>query len=180
MTYVKRQKTATSTLKPSMGGIVNTERAFQRFYIDFIGPFPRTRKGNIGIFIILDHLTKFTFLKLLRKLTTKPVIDYLINEIFPCFGVPEIIVSDNGSQFKSREFERMTNKYGIKHQFTAVHSPQSNASECVNRSINEALRSFVRNDQEKWDEYLPSINCAIRSSVRLVVRHPTIWFSDRQ
>lgn len=35
----------------------------------------------------------------------------------------------------------------------------------VNRSINEALRSYVRKDQREWDHYLDCINCSLRNSV---------------
>lgn len=130
----KTSKIPNTSLKPPMGQMVETERPFQRLYMDLIGPFPRSRTGNIGVFIILDHCTKFTFLKPLRKFVTKPIIDYLAKEIFNCYGVPETIISDNGSQFRSTEFKNLINKFGITHQFTAVYSPQANASERVKHS----------------------------------------------
>lgn len=159
----KTSKSPTMALKPPMGRMVTTERPFQRLYIDLIGPLPRTKSGNIGILIVLDHYSKFTFLKPLKKFVSKHIIDYLRSEIFCCYGVPESIVSDNGSQFRSKEFEAFLKKNGIEHILTAVYSPQSNASERVNRSINEALRSYVRDDQREWDLYLPSINCSLRN-----------------
>lgn len=55
----------------------------------------------------------------------------------------------------------MSTQYGIKHQLTAVYSPQANESERVNRSINEALRSYIRDDQRQWDHYLGSVNSAL-------------------
>lgn len=161
----KTSKIPNSILKPPLGQMVETERPFQRLYVDLIGPFPRTKHGHIGILIILDHFSKFTFIIPLKKFISKPIVNYLRNDIFNCYGVPEIVVTDNGSQFKSREFEQFLSKYGVSHQCTAVHSPQSNASERVNRSINEALRSYIRDDQRKWDTYLSSINCALRNSV---------------
>lgn len=151
--------------RPPMGSQIISERPFQRLYIDFIGPFPRSKKGNIGIFIILDHFSKFTFLKPVRKFSSQIIIDFLRDEIFACFGVPESIVSDNGSQFKSHEFAAFLTKYGIKHICTASYAPQANAAERVNRSINAALRTYVRHNQREWDIILPSINCALRNSI---------------
>lgn len=98
----KTSKTPTTILKPPMGQMVETERPFQRLYVDIVGPLPRSKAGYVGILIILDHFSKFTFLKPLKKLVTKPIVDYMQSEIFNCFGVPEVVVSDNGSQFKSR------------------------------------------------------------------------------
>ncbi|EAL58824.1 indora [Wolbachia endosymbiont of Drosophila ananassae] len=81
------------------------------------------------------------------------------------FGVPETIVSDNGSQFRSEAFRRLTDKYEISHSFTAVHSPQANASERVNRSVIAGIRSYLRPDQKDWDEHISHICCSLRSSV---------------
>lgn len=161
----KTSKAPTTILRPPMGQMATSERPFQRLYLDLIGPFPRTKKGHIGILIVLDHFSKFTFLKPLRKFISGHIITYLKDEIFNCYGVPEVVITDNGSQFRSKEFEFMLTGYGIGHQLTAVHSPQSNASERVNRSINEALRSYIREDHRQWDMFLGSINCALRNSI---------------
>ena len=161
----KTTKSPTHVLKPPMGGSIRTERPFQRLYVDFIGPFPRTRSGNIGMLIILDHFSKFTFLKPVKKFTSSKVIEILQSDIFNCYGVPEYVVSDNGSQFRSKDFEHFLLKYGIKHVCTAVYSPQSNASERVNRSINAALRAYIQKDQRLWDEYVGSVNCSLRKSI---------------
>ena len=161
----KTSKPPTQSLRPPMGQMAESCRPFQRLYIDLIGPFPRSKLGNVGLLIVLDHLTKFVFLKPLRKFTTKPIIEYLEDYIFSTFGVPETIISDNGSQFKSKEFRDLMAKFGVNHMLTAVYSPQSNASERVNRSLNEALRSYLRKDQREWDRYISSINSSLRNSV---------------
>lgn len=49
------------TLRPPMGIAGESCRPFETLYIDLIGQFPRSRNGNIGILIILDHFSKFTF-----------------------------------------------------------------------------------------------------------------------
>ncbi|XP_060665554.1 uncharacterized protein K02A2.6-like [Drosophila nasuta] len=81
------------------------------------------------------------------------------------FGVPETIVSDNGSQFRSEAFQKLLKQYGVNQMFTAVHSPQANASERVNRSVISGIRAYLRPDQKDWDESLSKICSALRSSV---------------
>jgi len=83
-----------------MGVSPVSKRFFQRLYIDFLGPYPRSRSGNIGIFIV-DHYAKFVFLKAVKKFTAEVVIKYLQQDLFHTFGVPETIMSDNGSQFRA-------------------------------------------------------------------------------
>ena len=46
--------------------------------------------------------------------------------IFACFGLPEIIVTDNGPQFVSKEFEDFTSQNGIRHSKVAPYHPRSN------------------------------------------------------
>ncbi|XP_055855979.1 uncharacterized protein LOC129919156 [Episyrphus balteatus] len=81
------------------------------------------------------------------------------------FGVPNIIHSDNGKQFVGKEFQNLISKYGIRHFKTAFYSPQSNASERVNRSLLAVVRSYLKNDQREWDTHLSDIACALRSAV---------------
>uniref|UniRef100_A0A1I8Q2L2 Integrase catalytic domain-containing protein n=1 Tax=Stomoxys calcitrans TaxID=35570 RepID=A0A1I8Q2L2_STOCA len=50
--------------------------------------------------------------------------------------------------FTSKDFDNFLTKHGVKHVLTALYSPQANASERVNRVINEALRSYVRSARE--------------------------------
>ncbi|XP_043064101.1 uncharacterized protein LOC122320091 [Drosophila ficusphila] len=121
--------------------------------------------GSIGIFIVLDHYSKFVFLKAVKKLTADVVIKYLQQDLFHTFGVPEILVSDNGSQFMAEAFQKLLREHSISHTLTAAYSPQANASERVNRSVIAAIRSYVRADQKDWDEHLSSICCALQTAV---------------
>lgn len=148
-----------------MGAEVKTDKPFQKVYIDFLGPYPRSKSGNTFIFIVLDHLTKFVLLKAMNKATTKAVVKFLRDELFYKFGVPELLHSDNGKQFISHDFKGFLELFGVKHLRTAIHSPQANASERVNQTILSSIRTFLQNDQSKWDENLAKIECSIRSTV---------------
>jgi transposase InsO family protein len=50
----------------------------------------------------------------------------MLNGLFYTFGSPENLVSDNGSQFASQEFQDFCKSLGINHIFTAPYHPQSN------------------------------------------------------
>lgn len=161
----KESKPANSVLQPEIGNEVVTERPFQKLYIDFLGKYPRSKKGNAYIFIVVDHFSKFTFLHAMKEATTQNVIQFLVNQIFHTFGVPEIIHSDNGKQFTSKEFGKMIDNYKISHITTAYYSPQSNASERVNQSVLAAIRTYIENDHRDWDLYLSEIERALRTAV---------------
>lgn len=165
----KSTKHPSQTLRPPLGKTSQTQRFFQKVYIDFLGPYPRSKSGNIGIFVALDHFTKFPFLKAVKKFSTDSVINYLENELFHTYGVPEVVVSDNGSQFKSKQFSQFLKRYSVTHFCTAVHSPQANASERVNRSVLAAIKSYITPDQKNWDLMLSDIGCTLRSTVHSAI-----------
>ena len=161
----KESKPSNQISNPGIGMPVKVERPFQRIYIDFLGKYPRSKSGNCYIFIVVDALTKFVFLKAMPEASSNRVIKFLISEIFLKFGVPEVIHSDNGRQFVSKEYVKMIENYKIVDSKTAFYSPQSNAAERVNQSVLQAIRSYLESDHRDWDMYLPEIECALRSSV---------------
>ncbi|XP_043063215.1 uncharacterized protein LOC122319687 [Drosophila yakuba] len=71
-----------------IGQEVVTERPFQKLYIDFLGKYPRSKRGKAWIFVVADHFSKFTFLKAMNEATTSNVIEFLVQEVFFKFGVP--------------------------------------------------------------------------------------------
>ena len=170
-TTCKETKAPNYTLRPPMGNQFKVERAFQHLYVDLLGPYPRSKRGNSYLFIILDQFSKYVLLKQLRQATSKNIIEYLDSEVFSVYGVPETLLSDNGVQFASKDFSELLSSYGIKHIFTASHAPQANASERVNRSILSAIRSYLGNDQREWDVHISQIAGALRNSVHSSTKH---------
>lgn len=158
-------KAPNTTLRPPMGQQILTERPFQFVYTDLLGPYPRSKRGNTFILVTLDKFSKFVLLHPLRKASAIEVKEFIERQVIQLFGVPEVLYSDNGVQYLSKEFKGMVDKYGIKHMTSATHAPQANASERVNRSILAAIRSYVDKDQKNWDENLQAIASSLRSSV---------------
>lgn len=148
-----------------MGKQFPVERPFQRLFIDLLGPYPRSKAGHTTILIVLDQLSKFVWLKPLKKATAKNIGHFLESEIFHFVGAPESLLSDNGVQFVSKELKEVLSRYGVKQIFTASHSPQANASERVNRSIIASIRAYIDTDQTTWDQHLSSITGALRNAV---------------
>lgn len=161
----KETKATNQTLRPLMGNSNIAERPFQHIYADLLGPYPRSKSGNTIILIVLDQLTKFVWLKPLRRATTNAIVTYIESDIFHFVGAPETILTDNGVQFVSNEFKSLLSRYGVRQINTGSHAPQANASERVNRSILAAIRTYLESDQTHWDANISSIASALRNSV---------------
>ena len=166
----KGTKATNQISRPPMGKQMVMERPFQQLYIDLLGPYPRSKRGNTCLLICLDNYSKFVFIHPLRQAKSKNICDFLISNIFCTFGTPEFIFSDNGKQFISETFQNMLKAHGITHQKTPYYCPQANASERVNRSILAAVRSYLKDDHSDWDKYIPQIAASLRSSVHQAIQ----------
>lgn len=87
--------------------------------------------------------------------------------------MPEVVFTDNEKQFISKIFKSLLAKYGIQHTFTPKYSPQSNASERVNRTILSAVRAYLKNSHKEWDNNIHEIASALRN-----VKHESTDFSS--
>lgn len=94
---------------------------------------------------------------------------FLKDRVFTIFGVPETILSDNGTEFVSRDFKQFLEAYGIKLLLTPKYSPQANSSERVNRSEVEGIRCYIK-DHSEWDANISDISSALRTAVHQTVQ----------
>lgn len=166
----KSTKSANMILRPPMGKPMSSDRPFQKLYLDILGPYPRSKSGNIGLLIVVDHNTKFHFLQPLKKFTSSKICEFLEN-VFYTFGVPETVLTDNGSQFKSGCFKAFLTQFGVSQICTAIYSPQANASERLNRSVLAAIRAYIGKEHINWDVNLNEINASIRANIHRSTGH---------
>ncbi|MCG8078714.1 MAG: DDE-type integrase/transposase/recombinase [Candidatus Thiodiazotropha taylori] len=149
----------------------NVGLPMERVAIDFMGPFTRTntQNGNAPkryIMVIGDYFTKWTEAIALENIEAKTVARALIDNFICRFGVPLFIHTDQGSTFESRLFQEICQVLGIKKTRTTKARPQSDGMiERANRTILNMLSAFVSEHQRDWDEYVPLVMMAYRSSV---------------
>ncbi len=79
-----------------------------------------------------------------------------------CF--PQYVLSDNGPQFVSAVYEEMWRGAGTKPKYTTPYHPQTNMTECVNRTVVTHLRTFVDSHTD-WDAQLKELGFDINSAV---------------
>ena len=95
-------------------------RPWARLHLDFAGPV----KGKMFL-ILIDAHSKWIEVFHTPNATSSAVIEEL-RTVSAKFGLPETIVTDNGSCFTSEEFEQFLKKNGITHLTSAPYHPSSN------------------------------------------------------
>jgi hypothetical protein len=138
---------------------------FQKISIDFLGPLPRLKKGNEYMLTVSDCFTRWLEAFPCRRANAQVVVDKLITEIFPRFGVCDQIHSDRGTQFLSDLVSEVVAMPGIRQSSTPSYNPKSNPVERQLRSLGDAIKALMEGDQRAWEDYLPHALFAMRTSI---------------
>ena len=99
--------------------------------------------NNKVYLVVVDYFSRWLEVKLLLSVDSESVINNLA-EIFACFGIPEVLRTDGGPQFKSKLFYKFTEDFNIIHQMTDPYFPQANG--CAERAVQVAKRLFKTPD----------------------------------
>ena len=95
-------------------------KPWTQVHIDYAGPF----MGRMFLLIIDAH-SKWLEVHP-TTMTTSAATITLLRKLFATFGLPEVVVSDNASNFTNEEFETFSRKNGVKHVKTPPYHPASN------------------------------------------------------
>ena len=70
----------------------------------------------------------------------------VLRQLFAMHGIPEQIVTDNGSQFTSEDFKKFVKSNGIRHSLSSPYHPALNGeAERFVRTFKEAMKTFKNN-----------------------------------
>jgi transposase InsO family protein len=91
----------------------------------------------------VDKFTKWIEVKPAGSITGAKAVEF-IKKIMYMFGVPNNIITDNGTQFNAREFKDFCADSGIKVIYASVSHPQSNGQvERSNDMILQGLKHII-------------------------------------
>jgi hypothetical protein len=103
----------------------STLLAIRRMGVDILGPFPRAVGGYHFLFVAIDKFTKWLEVTPVVSITQGVAVAFL-KSIVCRFGVPSRIITDNGTQFKSRLFQEYCEGIDTQLCFVSVAHPRSN------------------------------------------------------
>ena len=120
------------------------------------------------LIVAIDYFTKWIEAKALAKITTKQVTQFFWENVICRYGLPRILVTDNGLQFNNEEFRKYCDDNDIDLRFTSVAHPQANGqAEVGNRIILDGLKKRVEHSRRNWVEELLPILWAYRTTCKV-------------
>ena len=131
-----------------------------------MGPFPFSF-GNIYILLAVDYVSKWVEVTACPNNDDNIVVGFLQRNILSIFGAPRTIISDGGSHFANKVFEKLMNRYGIKHIMSLAYHPQTNGQvEISNREIKKILEKTVSSSRRDWSLKLDDSLWAYRTAYK--------------
>ena len=135
--------------------------------LDICGPFVETKHGNVYILVLSDYFTKWTEAYPIPNHTAFTVADCVVTQFIARFGVPQVIHTDQGSEFESQLMHALCNLLDIQKTKTSPYQSQSDGLvERINCTIKRMLKCVVNEAKDDWDNHLPYVMMAYRASVQ--------------
>ncbi|XP_060071985.1 uncharacterized protein LOC132551825 [Ylistrum balloti] len=139
---------------------------FAKVGLDLSGPYPRSLSGNKYIVSFVDWYSGWPEAFAVPDKSAETIAHLLIEEIFPRYGAPLQIVTDNGTENENRVMRETLAVLNISHLTTAFYHPQSNAKvERFHRTLHDILAKKLDDDTTAWDVYLNQTLAAVRFNI---------------
>lgn len=137
---------AKAPVKATLSSWPKASTVWSRVHIDFAGEFQ-----GLHYFVVVDSFSKWPEIFIMPNTTALCAISKL-RELNSRFGNMDILVSDNGSQFISEQFDDFCKEEGIYHIRSPPYHPQSNGQ--AERFVDTFKRALKK---AKGEESIPNV-----------------------
>ena len=123
-----------------------------------MGPFPKAVGNKRYLLVCTDYFTKWVEAEPLVNISDVDVKRFIWKNIVTRFGVPYVLISNNGLQFDSKAFRKDYSDLGIKNRYsTSAYSQGNGRAETINKVIVNRLKKRLDDAKERWVEELPHV-----------------------
>ena len=143
---------------------IPVQKPFQLVGVDIMD-LPITEQGNKHVLVFQDFLSKWPMVFPMPDQKTIRIVEILVKEMVPFFGVPEGLLSDRGTNLLSYLMRDVCALLGITKVNTTAYHPRCNGlEERFNRTLKQMLRKHVEKHGKQWDTTLHGFLWAYRNT----------------
>jgi transposase InsO family protein len=133
--------------------------SFTVWGLDLVGPLQKTPGGYPHLLVAIDKFSKWIEVRPLNSIRSERAVAFFTN-IIHRFGVPNSIITHNGTQFTGRKFLDFCDDHHIQVDWAAVAHPMTNGQVGrANGMILQGLKPRIYDDLHKfgrrWMKELP-------------------------
>ena len=102
------------------------------------------RKEAVKFFIVtINYFTKWVEAEPTTTITEAKITSFVWKNIVYRFGIPNIIISDNGKQFDNPMFRKFCQELGIKNHYSSRHPQANGQTEVTNRNLLKIIKTWL-------------------------------------
>jgi transposase InsO family protein len=136
--------------------------------LDLVGPLQKAPGGFTHLLVAIDKFSKWIEARPIARIKSEQAVKFF-TDIICRFGVPNSIITDNGTQFTGKKFLKFCDDYHIRVDWSAVAHPEINGQvERANGMILQGLKPRIFNKLNKfgqrWLTELPSVIWSLRTT----------------
>ena len=140
---------------------------FAQWGLDIMGQFPTAVRQLKFLVVGIDYFTKWVKIEALATITEKNIRSFVWRCIICRFGIPRVLVSDNGKQFDNESFQDFCSQLGIRNHYSSPAYPQVNGQvEVTNQSLLKIIKTWLEGAKGIWPKELLSVLWAYRTTAR--------------
>ena len=170
VSFIKRcthcQRNKSHYTKQPMQLTSTASQAFEKIFLDMVGPLLPDAEGNQYILTTQCDLTKFVTATPIMDKTTDAVAKAFVENVILNYGVPAQVLTDSGTEFMSTVFEKICKLLQVKKlNSTAYHHQTIGALENSHKVLGNFLRIQTNNSYGSWSAWIPFYKFAYNTTV---------------
>jgi len=108
--------------------------------------------------VVINYFTKSVEVELVTTITEAKITSFVWKNIICRFGVPCVIISNNGKQFDNPKFRKFCQDLGVKNRYSSPRHPQANGqTEVTNRNLLKIIKIRLEGEKGAWPEELQNV-----------------------
>jgi hypothetical protein len=125
---------------------------FHGWALDFIGQIHFSlSKSHQFVLVATDYFPKWTEAVPLKNMTYKEVIHFILEHIIYRFGIPQTLITDQGSSFMSHQVREFAESLKIKLVSSSLYYAQVESS---NKTLIKLIKKKIEENSKRWHEVL--------------------------
>ena len=159
----KRTVKRGSVRKVPLGSMPLIDTPFKRVAVDIVGPIaPPSEAGHRYILTLVDYATRYPEAVPLKKITTEAVAEALL-DIYSRVGIPEEVLTDQGTQFMSECMQEVSRLLSIKGLTSTPYHPICNGLvERWNGTLKSMIKRLCQDQPKQWHRLINPVLFAYR------------------
>ena len=152
-----------SVRKVPLGSMPLIDTPFKRVAVEIVGPIaPPSEAGHRYILTLVDYATRYPEAVPLKKITTEAVAEALL-DIYSRVGIPEEVLTDQGTQFMSECMQEVSRLLSIKGLTSTPYHPICNGLvERWNGTLKSMIKRLCQDQPKQWHRLINPVLFAYR------------------